>query len=245
MKFLVQGIVIAVIAATTVFGGCKEDLDNAIARINDEQMISKNLKEEAKKAKEENVSLKKERDAAVKDKEQAVKQAEDLKAKHAELERKHKELAANAAQYDANSGVLQTLANENNRLATENANLKNQIASMSAAVVVPVAPAEKFLYPISGVLTSKSVSSNVIVADFVFSNNGSRTISTFDSVLKFYVQGRKIYEITLPNVKNPTGSAFGRDETIRFRAGLPITDQNLVNAPVEAIDLVVEVTKIQ
>ncbi|MDR0304896.1 MAG: hypothetical protein LBH98_09075 [Chitinispirillales bacterium] len=244
--FSVQGIVAVMITAATVYGGCKEDLDNAIARANDEQMINRNLKEEMKKIKDENAAIKKEKDAAVKEKDQAVKQSDDLKIKNADLEKKNKALSENSALYETSAGSLQTLANENSRLATENMNLKNQIAAMPAAVPAPAPAAEKFLYPISGILNNKSVSENkFIIADLVFSNNGSKTVSAFDCMLKFYVQGRKIYEIALPNVKNPTNSAFGRNESINFRAGLPITDQNLVNAPVESIDLVVEVTKIQ
>jgi hypothetical protein len=94
-------------------------------------------------------------------------------------------------------------------------------------------------------LTNKRVENNVIIADLVFTNNGSKRVTSFDSVLKFYIQGRKIYEISLPGVRNPAGSDFGRNESINFRAGLPVTDQNLVNAPVESIDLIVEVTKVQ
>jgi hypothetical protein len=122
-------------------------------------------------------------------------------------------------------------------------NLKNQLAAQSN--VVPAPAAERFLYPISGILTNKSVNNNVIIADFVFTNVGSKTITSFDSVLKFYHKGRKIYEIALPGVKNPTGAAFGRNESINFRAGLPVTDQNLVNASVDELDLIVEVTKVQ
>lgn len=245
MKLIVRGILIAVVVAATVFGqSTKQQLDDCIARVGDEQMINRKLKDEAKRVSDENTALKKEKDAAVAEKDRAVKQSDDLKAKNADLEKKNKELTQNVAEYNANAGTLQMLANENNRLATENQNLKNQLAVTPVAVAAP-APVEKFLYPVSGVLNNKSISNNVIVADFIFVNNGSRTINSFDCILKFYVKERKIYEIALPNVRNMAGAATGRNESINFRAGLPITDQNLVNAPAESIDLIVEVTKIQ
>jgi|GEM_PF-2369043 len=249
MKFLAQGIVIVMILTATAFAqNTRQQLDDCIARVNDEQIISRKLKEEAKKANDENVSLRRERDAAVRDRDQAAKQAEDLRTRNADLDRRNRELSSSMERAAANADNLQLIVNEKDRLATENMQLNNRIAELNnriAATPAPAAPVETFLYPVSGVLTAKEVQNNVIVADFIFSNNGSRTISSFDSILKFYVQGRKIYEIKLPNVRNQTGAAFSRNETIRFRAGLPITDQNLVNAPVGAIDLVVEVTRIQ
>jgi hypothetical protein len=248
MNFFVQTIAITVLAVVTAFGGCKEDLDNAIAAKNDGDMMIAKLKEEHKKVSAENKTLTAEKEKTVKaanaEKDKAVAESEKLKTKNAELEKKNKELTENSAQFEANAGTLQTLAAENNRLATENMNFKNQLAA-APAVTVPVPPADKFSYPISGILQNKSVSGNVVVADFVFVNNGSKKVTLFDSELKFYYKEKLIYKISLPNVKNPAGSAFGRNESINFRAGLPITDQNLVNASVESIDLIVEVTKVQ
>jgi hypothetical protein len=248
MKFLIQGIIVVMIVAATSFGGCKEDLDNAIARVNDEQMMNRKLKDEIKIIKDETASAKKEKEAAMKEKEAAVKQADDLKAKNSDLEKKNKELSTNASQYDANAGTLQTLANDNNRLATENQELKNKLATMSTAVAAPVAPVDKFMYPISGIVDKKSSAGNQVNTYFIFQNNGSKTINFFDCVLKFYYQGRKFYEISLSNVKSQANVTFGRNESINYAAGLPKTDESsfkiLESASPESIDLVVEVTKI-
>jgi hypothetical protein len=107
-------------------------------------------------------------------------------------------------------------------------------------------PKANTIYPISGVLVNKKVEGTMIVADLYFTNNGSKPVSSFECVLKFYSKGDKIYEIKLSDVKNHSGFPFGENETIPFRAALPImTDNNLANAPVDALILLVEVTKIR
>lgn len=243
MKKLVLGIVVLMLASTAAFsqGSTKNQLDSCLVRFNNLEARYRTLNDENKKLKTENAALKSEKDknatAANAEKDKLAKENASLKTKVTELEKKNTELSGS-------SGTLQTLATENNRLATENMNLKNQLAAQSNAV--PAAAADKYSYPISGVLTNKSVNGNVIVADLVFTNNGSKTITSFDCMLKFYYQGNKIYEISLPGVKNQAGgTAFGRQESINFRAGLPVTDQNLVNAGVDMVDMIVEVTKVQ
>jgi len=241
MKKIVMGIVVLMLASTAAFsqGSTKNQLDSCLVRFNDCQTANRKFTDENKNLKTENATLKSEKDKAVKDADALKKENESLKTKVTDLEKKNKECSDNLARAGACANTLEAVAAEKDRLATENVNLRNQLAS------VPAAPADKYSYPISGILTGKRVDNNIIIADFVFTNNGSKTIASFDSVLKFYHQGKKIYEIALPNVRNASGAAIGRGESINFRAGLPVTDQNLVNAGIETIDLIVEVTKVQ
>ncbi|MCL1947665.1 MAG: hypothetical protein FWF51_11055 [Chitinivibrionia bacterium] len=231
MKTFAFGTIILAIAASMAFGqgSTKNQLDSCNVRLGDAQTSIRNLNNEVKSLKEEvaksrNVAT--ERDRAV--------------AKVSELEKKNKEMSDNVALIQSKAANLETLAAENTRLATENMELRNR-ATTAVAAPMP----SGFSYPISGVVENKSVQGNVIAVDFLFVNNGSRMISNFDCVLKFYYQEREIYKITLPNVRNQASSSpIGRNESIRFRAGLPVTDQNLVNVPVAQLDLIVEVTKI-
>ena len=235
MKSFAFGTMILAVAAATAFGqgSVKNQLDSCNVRLGDAQNTIRQLNADIKSLRDETAKSK----SVGTEKDKAVAETEKLKTKVAELEKKNKELSDNMTLIQSKSANLEILANENTRLATENMELKNKTA-------VAISAPEKFHYPISGTLESKTVSGNVIAADFLFVNNGAKTISTFDCVLKFYYQERKIYEITLPGVKNQAGGApIGRNESIRFRAGLPVIDQNLVNARVEQIDLIVEVTK--
>jgi hypothetical protein len=249
MKNFAAVFVILMLAATAAFSqaSTKAQLDSCNARLGDAQMNIRKLNDDIKKFKEEAESCKRNREQAVNaansERDRATKENENLKKRNAELEAKNKELTESAARSGADANFLQTLAADKDRLATENMNLKNQLAAQSNVVPAPVAPVERFLYPISGVLNNKKVEGNVIIADFVFTNNGSRRVTSFDAVAKFYWKGNKIYEIPLPTIRNQAG--FGRGESINFRAGLPVTDQNLVNASLNDIDLVLEVTKVE
>ena len=97
--------------------------------------------------------------------------------------------------------------------------------------------------PISGTLARKIDDGSSVIVDFIFTNNGTKTIKAFDCVLKFYVQEEMIYEIKLGGVKNHSGAPTATDESFFFRASLPVTNQGLVNASIEQINLVVDVTK--
>jgi len=249
MKKFAMGLVVLALAGAA-FGQASRSaqLDSCNVRLGDATTRVRQLESDNRRLSEEAETCRRNREQAVNaansERDRATTESQNLRNRNTELEARNRELTANVAQLEANAGVLQSLAAEKDRLATENMNLRNQLAAQPTVAIAAPQP-ERFRYPISGVLNNKRVENNVIIADLVFTNNGSRRITSFDSVLRFYFQGNKIYEIQLPNVRNPVGAAFGRNESINFRAGLPITDQNLVNAPVDSIDLLVEVTNIQ
>ena len=245
-------IMVLMFVATAAFSqqSTRAQLDSCNVRLGDAQTTIRRLETENRRLNEQASSGSTEAARAISDanaeRERAVRENQNLRTRVSELEGQNRELTAYRTQAEIQLQNLQTVVAENNRLATENMNLRNQAGATGSAVPTP-AP-QRFLYPMSGVLTNKSVQNvngtNVIVSDFVFTNNGSRRVTSFDAMLRFYWQGNRIYEIQLNNVRNPAG-AVGRGGTINHRAGLPIIDQNLVNATVESIDLVVEITNIQ
>ena len=240
-------VFVVLMLAGAAFGQASRQaqLDSCNVRLGDAQLNNRRLTDDNRRLTEEAETCRRNREQAISaansERDRATAENQNLRNRNTELEAQNRELTAYRTQAEIKLQTLETLVAQNTQLATDNMNLRNQIAAASNAV--PAAAPHRFLYPISGVMTGKRVENNVIISDFVFTNHGSRRVTEFDAMARFYWQGNKIYEIQLPTIRSQAG--FSRGETLNFRAGLPVIDQNLVNAAVESIDMVVEITNVR